>query len=58
MSQITPPVGFNIFVLQSLNGRRILTVAKSANPFFLLMFVALTTVVLSPQIVTYLPTNM
>ncbi|WP_025900085.1 TRAP transporter large permease [Sneathiella glossodoripedis] len=58
MSQITPPVGFNLFVLQSLTGRNILNVAKSALPFFLLMFIALGAIVVWPDLVTYLPNNM
>ncbi len=58
MSQITPPVGFNLFVLQSLTGRNILKVAKAALPFFLLMFVALGAIVAWPELVTYLPNNM
>lgn len=58
MSQITPPVGFNLFVLQALTGRNILVVAAAALPFFLLMFVALGIIVFYPQIVTYLPNNM
>jgi len=58
MSQITPPVGFNLFVLQSLTGRNILNVAKAALPFFLLMFVALAAIIVVPEIVTYLPNNM
>ncbi len=58
MSQITPPVGFNLFVLQALTGRNILTIAKAALPFFVLMVVALTMIILVPQIVTFLPNNM
>ena len=58
MSQITPPVGFNLFVLQALTGRNILVVAKAALPFFLLMLVALALIVLVPGIVTFLPNNM
>ncbi len=58
MSQITPPVGFNLFVLQSLTGRNILNVARAALPFFLLMFVALAAIIVVPEIVTYLPNNM
>lgn len=58
MSQITPPVGFNLFVLQSLTGRNILTVAKAALPFFFLMLLALVIIVVFPSIVTYLPNNM
>jgi C4-dicarboxylate transporter DctM subunit len=37
MSQITPPVGFNLFVLQSITGKDIFTVARYALPFFLLL---------------------
>lgn len=58
MSQITPPVGFNLFVLQSLTGRNILTVARAALPFFVLMLVALALIVAFPQIVTVLPNAM
>lgn len=58
MSQITPPVGFNLFVLQALTGRNILTIARAAIPFFILMCVALVMIILFPQIVTYLPNNM
>jgi len=58
MSQITPPVGFNLFVLQSLTGRNILVVARAAIPFFMLMLLALALIVIFPQIVTYLPNNM
>lgn len=58
MSQITPPVGFNLFVLQALTGRNILVVAKAALPFFFLMLVALSIVIAFPQIVTFLPNNM
>jgi tripartite ATP-independent transporter DctM subunit len=58
MSQITPPVGFNLFVLQSLTGRNILVIARAALPFFILMLVALAIIVVVPGIVTYLPNNM
>ncbi len=58
MSQITPPVGFNLFVLQSLTGRDILSVAYAALPFFFLMVVALVIIVIFPEIVTYLPDQM
>ena len=58
MSQITPPVGFNLFVIQALTGRNILHVAKAATPFFLLLLVALAIIVFAPQIVTFLPNNM
>ncbi|MFC1665554.1 TRAP transporter large permease, partial [Pseudomonadota bacterium] len=58
MSQITPPVGFNLFVLQALTGRNILVVAKAATPFFLLLLVALAIIIVVPEIVTYLPNAM
>ncbi len=58
MSQITPPVGFNLFVLQSLTGRNILQISRSALPFFVLMLVALLLVTVFPAIVTYLPNKM
>jgi C4-dicarboxylate transporter DctM subunit len=58
MSQITPPVGFNLFVIQGLTGRNILRVAKSALPFFMLLLLALALITLFPEIVTYLPNKM
>ncbi|MEQ8896847.1 MAG: TRAP transporter large permease subunit [Roseovarius sp.] len=58
MSQITPPVGFNLFVLQSLTGRDILSVAVAALPFFCLMIVAIVLIIVFPGIVTYLPGRM
>lgn len=58
MSQITPPVGFNLFVIQSLTGRNILFVAKAALPFFFLLLAAVLIVTIFPQIVTWLPHTM
>ena len=58
MSQITPPVGFNLFVLQSLTGRDILTISRAALPFFMLMLLALVLIVVFPSIVTFLPDRM
>ncbi|MGR3315822.1 TRAP transporter large permease [Roseovarius indicus] len=58
MSQITPPVGFNLFVLQSLTGRDILSVAVAALPFFCLMIVAIVLIIVFPEIVTFLPGQM
>jgi tripartite ATP-independent transporter DctM subunit len=55
MSQITPPVGFNLFVIQGLTGRNILYIAKAALPFFLLMCAAVVLLVAFPQVVTWLP---
>lgn len=55
MSQITPPVGFNLFVIQGLTGIDILKVAKYALPFFLLLLLAVIAIVIFPPIVTFLP---
>ena len=58
MSQITPPVGFNLFVIQSLTGKDILYVARAALPFFLLIMFAVVLISVFPEIVTYLPAQM
>jgi len=58
MAQITPPVGFNLFVLQGMTGRDIAWIARATVPFFLLMVVALTLIYLAPDIVTWLPAQM
>ncbi|WP_085919690.1 TRAP transporter large permease [Halomonas sp. CSM-2] len=55
MSQITPPVGFNLFVIQGLTGKDILTITKATLPFFLLMLVAVALLHLFPSIALYLP---
>ena len=58
MSQITPPVGFNLFVLQGMTGRNILSIAWAAMPFFLLMMLGVVLISLFPGIVTWLPQAM
>jgi C4-dicarboxylate transporter, DctM subunit len=58
MAQITPPVGFNLFVLQSMTGKDIFYVAKAALPFFLVMSFAVFLITVFPEIVTYLPNQM
>lgn len=58
LSQITPPVGFNLFVVQSLTGRDILKIARAAMPFFVLMLVAIVMLSTFPQIATWLPQHM
>ena len=52
MAQITPPVGFNLFVLQGMTGRDILKVTKAALPFFFLMLLSIVIIVVFPEIVT------
>jgi tripartite ATP-independent transporter DctM subunit len=58
MAQITPPVGFNLFVLQSLTKKEITHIAKTALPLFLLMVAAILMVYFFPGIVTALPERM
>jgi C4-dicarboxylate transporter, DctM subunit len=58
MAQITPPVGFNLFVLQGMTGREIGWIAKVTLPFFFLMIVAVLLIGVFPQIVTFLPQQM
>ncbi len=58
MSQITPPVGFNLFVIQGLTGKDILTITKATLPFFLLMLLAIALMHLFPGIALYLPEAM
>lgn len=58
ISQITPPVGFNLFVIQSLTGRDILFIARAALPFFAVMLVAVVILVAFPAIATWLPSRM
>ena len=58
MSQITPPVGFNLFVLQSITGKGIFTVARHAAPFFFLLVAATVILTLFPQIALWLPSTM
>jgi tripartite ATP-independent transporter DctM subunit len=57
-AQITPPVGFNLFVLQSITGKDILTVTKAAIPYFFVLMLLLVLITVFPQIVTLLPKMM
>jgi tripartite ATP-independent transporter DctM subunit len=58
MAQITPPVGFNLFVLQGMTGRELPWIAKVTLPMFLLMCAAVALVYVFPGIVTWLPQQM
>jgi tripartite ATP-independent transporter DctM subunit len=55
MAQITPPVGFNLFVLQGLTGRELPYLAKTALPFFGLLVLAVLLIYVFPQTVLWLP---
>ncbi len=58
MAQITPPIGFNLFVMQGMTKHEIGYVARTAIPMFLLMVVMVGILVAFPEIATYLPDNM
>jgi tripartite ATP-independent transporter DctM subunit len=58
MAQITPPVGFNLFVLQGMTRREITYIGRVAMPFFFLMVVAVALVYFFPGIITWLPSRM
>jgi tripartite ATP-independent transporter DctM subunit len=55
LAQITPPVGFNLFVISGLTNEDILTIARAALPFFLLLCAATVLITVFPQVVLYLP---
>lgn len=55
LAQVTPPVGFNLFVLQGMSGRPIFTVAKASIPFALLLLLGTALIVFFPSIATWLP---
>ena len=56
LAQVTPPIGFNLFVLQGLTGRPIGQIALAALPFFGLMCLAAAIITIFPEIVLWLPT--
>jgi tripartite ATP-independent transporter DctM subunit len=55
MAQITPPVGFNLFVLQGMTGRETGWIARATLPFFICMAIGVALITLFPAIVTALP---
>lgn len=58
MAQITPPVGFNLFVLQGMTKREITWIAKVCLPYFFIMVLAVLLLWWFPQIVSWLPSRM
>jgi tripartite ATP-independent transporter DctM subunit len=58
MAQITPPVGFNLFVLQGMANKDMAFIAKSAFPLFLLMILAVIIIIIFPEIALWLPNQM
>ncbi|NQW95104.1 MAG: TRAP transporter large permease subunit [Polaromonas sp.] len=55
IAEVTPPVGFNLFVLQNMTGKDSNTIAVAAIPFFFCLVVCIMLVTVFPQIVTFLP---
>jgi len=58
MAQITPPVGFNLFVIQGLTKKEITYIARTAFPLFLLLFAAVMGTYFFQDIVLWLPRQM
>ncbi len=58
LAQITPPVGFSIFVIQSLTTKDAGFIVKASFPFFVIMVITVCIVTVFPEIVLYLPNKM
>jgi TRAP-type C4-dicarboxylate transport system permease large subunit len=55
IAEVTPPVGFNLFVLQNMTGKDSNTIARAAIPFFACLVVCIALITVFPVIVTWLP---
>lgn len=58
MAQITPPIGFNLFVLQGMTNHEMGYIAKAAIPMFLIMVLMVFVLIAMPELATWLPENM
>jgi len=58
VAELTPPVGFPMFVMQMFTGRSLLYVSRAALPFFFLLLVGTAVIIVFPDLVTYLPNKM
>jgi TRAP-type C4-dicarboxylate transport system permease large subunit len=58
MAQITPPIGFNLFVMQGMTRHEMGYISKAAIPMFLIMVVMVFVLIGFPDLATYLPENM
>jgi len=58
MAQITPPIGFNLFVLQGMTRHEIGYIARTAVPMFLIMVLMVGVLVAFPEIATWLPESL
>ena len=55
IAEVTPPLGFNLFVLQTMSGRDSTYVARASIPFFCMMLLAIALITVFPTMVTWLP---
>ncbi|CTQ63038.1 MAG: TRAP transporter large permease subunit [Roseibium album] len=58
MAQITPPIGFNLFVMQGITHHEMGYIAKTAIPLFLIMVLMVFVMIFFPELATFLPENM
>ena len=58
MAQITPPIGFNLFVLQGMTGHPMSYIARAAFPMFMIMVAMVFILIAFPELATWLPENM
>ena len=57
MAQITPPIGFNLFVMQGMTGHEMNFIARAAFPMFMIMVAMVFLLIAFPDIATWLPEN-
>ena len=55
IAEVTPPVGFNLFVLQNMTGKDSNTIARAALPFFGCLLICIALITLFPELVTWFP---
>ena len=55
IAEVTPPLGFNLFVLQTMSGRDSNYVAYASIPFFCMMVLCIALITIFPEIATWLP---
>jgi C4-dicarboxylate transporter, DctM subunit len=58
VAELTPPVGFPMFIMQMMTGRSLTYVSRAALPFFFLLLVGTAIIIVFPDLVTYLPNRM
>ena len=58
LAQITPPVGFSLFVIEGISGEKVGNIIKYSFPFFLIMILVVVIISVFPQIVFFLPSHM